>query len=478
MMSYGGFEIEDSIQMDGGAVDRGFMNLRSVVTKQIKINSASNEEFIKPDQEITRNYNDHCNYNKIGENGLPRIGVQFQKGDILVGKVKRITKTERDKLKYSYQEYIDKSVRYDYSLPGTVTNVNMIENVEGRKLKIRILILQNMHVGDKGAVNSAQKFTVSKITNVENMPYTEDGRRVQMILNPTCIIKRMTLSQMLSGGLGLIAQKTHETYDCSTFNMINFQTDIVDKLRTEFGVKDVDLTTMYNGYTGEKMKHKIAVFEVPILRLQHLVHNKSYGRSTGSVNEKTRQPAYGRSKGGGLRMSELQRDSMTAHGAINLRKESMFDHSDTFEVFISEDTGHYCIGNQRSSIYRDNVNNTNIAKIRIPWVTHLTKSLIESLGVSVRYKLKSKTITQDDIVDVQTVPWLTKFEYANLLGVRATQLERSAPPRVEVLPNGDNPLDIAKREFDAGKLSDYCIYRKMPGFKYVKVRVGDLRSYQ
>ncbi len=476
MMSHGGKNIEDSIQINEGVVQRGFMDAYTVNTKQIKINSSSSEEFKKPDKNITKNYHQMADYSKVNENGMPRIGEIFYTGDMLMCKVKKITKSEKKSMKL-HMEYEDRSVEYKGICPATVTSTSIIETTEGKIMKVRLLIYHDFNVGDKGAACSAQKGTVSEVKAIEKMPYTEDGRVPDLIMNSLAVVKRMTLSHIFCAALSNYAVKQCEYVDCTSFNNINVDTLIAYLKKHADCVGD---TVMYDGITGKRIRNKIFTGYINQYRLQHIVNEKKYGIGKGRVQQKTRQPLDGRSREGGLKMGEMEKNAIFARGAMSVLKESMFDHSDGHKFYISEDTGFNCVGNKRYSVYEDKKNSTNIATVNMPWVSNMTNQLLNTMGVSVKFNLDDKAITSDKLApDDYTIPYITIYEKTNLIGIRAKHLEECAPSRIKIDKTKKNldPIRIAEEEYDKGKLDDYLIYRKLPGDKYAAVRVGKIRKH-
>ena len=475
IMPYGGFNIEDSLQINNGSVRRGFMDMRSIITKQLKINSSSSEEFKKPNKEITRNYQNMSSYDNIDNNGRPKIGAIFNKGDIIIGKVRKISITQKRE-NNSSNEYEDKSLVYDKLSSGMVTNVSILETSENRIMKVRILIFRKVLIGDKFAAISAQKGTVSQLIPVEYMPFDENGIRPQILFNPGAVGKRMTISHIGTAGTGLIANTIMKHFDCTVFNNMDIYDDIILKLH-KLGYKDAGDRVLYNGYTGRKIKNKIFLGYINYQKLQHLVKEKVYGRFTGPINQKTRQPLGGRTHKGGLKFGEMQRDALISHGATALIKEITYDHSDGYSKYISEETNHDCIGNNERNIYIDNKNNTNISNVKITWMSHLAEKLIGASGIFFKYNLESISNNNKKKLDNDyTIPYITNFEKTSLIGNRALQLERGSEPLIK-LPDNVDDLDvkqIARDEFKSGALDNYIINRKVPNNCIISKRVGDL----
>jgi len=476
MISYGGLNIEDSIQVDGGAIKRGFMDVKSIVTKQSKIQSSSSEEFSKPIENITKNYLVNSNYNKINENGRPFIGQIFEKGDVIIGKVKKISKSQIEKNVNSHNEYIDKSIIYTHIISGQVTKVTMKNTQEGKVMKVKIIQYRKVQIGDKFAARSAQKSTAGQIFYRNRGPHDELGNVPQILINVCAIGKRLTPSHCIVSGQGLLAVKLSEFLDSTSFNGIDIQKDVIDRLK-ECGFEYAGDKYLYNGYTGTRIKSRIYVAVKGYQRLPHMSANKVYARYSGSIQQKTKQPQHGRSKQGGLKYGEMATHSLQAHGLGSTHKEYTYNHSDSFERIISEDTNHWCAGNKKIKRYNDNNRNVKMCVQKLPWTTHMVDIYIEGLGISVDTKMddgikEAVTATPENFYG--TPPYMTKYEKSKLLGARATHLSRNAKSFIDDT-GFKSAINVVYTEFDNGKLDNMIIYRRLPGGrKFVKIKVGYL----
>jgi len=476
MISYGGLNIEDSIQIDGGAIKRGFMDVKSIVTKQSKIQSSSSEEFSKPIENITKNYKINSDYSKIDENGKPFIGHIFKKGDIIIGKVKKISKSQIEQNRNSDKEYIDKSILYTHMIPGQVVKVMVLNTQEGKVIKVKIIQYRKVQIGDKFAARSAQKSTAGQIFIHNRGPFDEYGNVPQILANVCSIGKRLTTSHCSVSGQGLLAVKLSKFLDSTAFNKLNIQKDIIDQLKA-CGFKYAGDKYLYNGYTGKRMKSKIYVAIEGYQRLPHMATNKVYARSSGSIQQKTKQPQHGRSRMGGLKYGEMESHSMQAHGACSIHKEITYDHSDSFSRIVSEDSKHWCAGNTKIKQYNDKSRNVRMCTNNVPWTTTSVEMDMEAMGISVNLKMEDDTNKKNPLIATAsnfhgTLPFILKVEKTKLLSARATHLSRNAKSFIDDT-GFKSPIDVVYAEYDQGKLDDMFIYRKLPGGKkWVKVRVG------
>ena len=146
------------------------------------------------------------------------------------------------------------------------------------------------------------------------MPFTKHGMVPDIIVNPHAIPSRMTIGQLLECVLSKYAAVTAEQQDGTAFTEVTAE-DICDALYQE-GFESQGNGILYNGFTGEQIESKIFIGPTYYQRLKHMVEDKIHSRAYGPVQLMTRQPAEGRSRDGGLRFGEMERDAMIAHGAI------------------------------------------------------------------------------------------------------------------------------------------------------------------
>jgi len=149
---------------------------------------------------------------------------------------------------------------------------------------------------------------------------------------------------------------------------------------------------MYNGQTGEQFK--VATFINPIYyqRLKHMVKDKIHSRDLGPVQLLTRQPAEGRSRQGGLRLGEMERDCIICHGAPALLYEKTTHQSDGFEIPISVERGDSAVVNPRSGIYRYGgthiYENEEIVKAQVPYAFNLLRNEMKAMCVDTIFEME------------------------------------------------------------------------------------------
>jgi DNA-directed RNA polymerase beta subunit len=234
-----------------------------------------------------------------------------------------------------------------------------------------------------------QKGTVGNIVPEKDMPFTKDGLRPDVIINPHAIPSRMTIAQLKETLLGKVLLELGMFGDGTSFGNLEVK-DIARELQ-RIGYESYGNEVMYNGLTGEQLETSIFIGPVFYQRLKHMVNDKQHSRSIGPMVNLTRQPAEGRSKQGGFRIGEMERDVMIAHGAARLCRERLYDVSDKYSVHVCKKCGitaAYNDGDQRK-LYSDFSihlckmcgNNTDFAKVDIPYAFKLLSQELQTINV-------------------------------------------------------------------------------------------------
>jgi DNA-directed RNA polymerase II subunit RPB2 len=375
ILCYTGYNQEDSIILNRASVDRGMFRsfaYRTVFGDERKRGSNSFESIEKPPTNIQIK---PFNYNKLGDNGIIKIGETVNAGDVLIGRV--ITKNN----KTAEDSKTDSSVVAKNGEEGVVDKVFITNTCEGYKLvKIKIRSQRIPEVGDKFASREAQKGTCGAILNPEDMPYTEDGITPDIIVNPHCIPSRMTINyilECLGSKSGAIKSKFR---DCTAFSKNS--TNIISHLQQELsncGFEQNGNEVLYSGITGQQLKAKVFFGPVYYQRLKHLVGDKIHARAQGNVQSLTRQPLEGRSRDGGLRFGEMERDCMISHGTSRLLRERLLDMSDPYKLPICKKCGEI-VSNLEECKY---CKSDNIGNVDFPYACKLLFQELMAMNIKI-----------------------------------------------------------------------------------------------
>ena len=376
IMSYTGFNQEDSVIFNQSSIDKGLfrsISFRTIMTQERKKSTNNFENICVPDKDIqAKNYN----YQKLDENGIIRIGEVIELNDIVVGKVLCSTKKNGKETK------TDCSVRVKKHETGIVDKIFINNTPNGYKMvKIKIRKQKIPEMGDKFASREAQKGTVGIVLPAADMPYTQDGIIPDIIVNPHCIPSRMTINQLLEM-LGAKSTVMNGNFkDCTAFS--ESSTGIIHSLQNELcglGYNQHGNERLSSGLTGEQLEADIFIGPAYYQRLKHLVSEKIHARDHGSVQCLTRQPLEGRSRNGGLRFGEMERDCMISHGVPAFLKERLLDMSDPYEMLLCESCGQITTNKHECHICK----NENIHNTTIPYACKLLFQELIAIGLKIK----------------------------------------------------------------------------------------------
>jgi len=307
IMTHTGYNQEDSLLINQGSIDRGMALVTVYHTEKDedkqKING-DEEIRCKPDATKTKSMK-MGNYNKVNSKGVIPENTLVENRDIIISKVTPIKENRNDHtkvIKYEDQSKLHKTTEECY------IDKNYIDrNGEGYNFaKVRIRTVRKPVIGDKFSSRHGQKGTVGNIIPECDMPFTANGVRPDIIINPHAIPSRMTIGQLKETVLGKVLVELGLFGDGTSFGEFDIK-DICKEL-LKLGYESNGNELMYNGLTGEQ--HECSVFIGPVFyqRLKHMVNDKAHSRSIGPMVNLTRQPAEGRSRDGGLRFGEMERD--------------------------------------------------------------------------------------------------------------------------------------------------------------------------
>ena len=273
----------------------------------------------------------------LDDRGIIRIGAEVDSGDILVGKVTPKGETEltaeerllRAIFGEKAREVRDTSLKVPHGEGGIIVDVKVFTRENGDDLSpgvnelVRCYIAQKrkIKVGDKMAGRHGNKGVISRILPQEDMPFTEDGTPLDIVLNPQGIPSRMNIGQVLEVHLGLAAKALGWYVATSVFDGAK-ESDI-RKALVQAGYPEDGKLTLYDGRTGETFDNRITVGYMYMLKLHHLVDDKLHARSTGPYSLVTQQPLGGKAQFGGQRFGEMEVWALYAYGAANVLQEMM-----------------------------------------------------------------------------------------------------------------------------------------------------------
>ena len=226
-----------------------------------------------------------------------------------------------------------------------------------------------------------QKGTVGNIIPECDMPFTKDGVKPDIIINPHAIPSRMTIGQLKETILGKVLLQLGLFGDGTSFGELNVDDICSELLRVGYEAHGNEL--LHNGLTGEQ--HECSVFMGPVFyqRLKHMVNDKAHSRAIGPMVNLTRQPAEGRSRDGGLRFGEMEKDAMVSHGAARFTRGRMYDASDKYSVHVCKKCGLIASYNNEIHIHhcRTCDNRVDFAYVEIPYACKLLFQELNTMNI-------------------------------------------------------------------------------------------------
>jgi DNA-directed RNA polymerase II subunit RPB2 len=382
IMTHTGYNQEDSLLVNKGSIDRGLLQITITHTEKDedkqKING-DEEIRCKPDPSKTKGMK-FGNYGKVNSKGVVPENTLIENRDIIIAKVTPIKENRNDHTKVI--KYEDGSKQYR-TVEETYIDKNYIDrNGDGYSFaKVRLRSLRKPVIGDKFSSRHGQKGTVGNIIPEEDMPFTSDGLRPDIIINPHAIPSRMTIGQLKETLLGEVLVELGLFGDGTSFGELTVD-EISNKL-LELGHEAHGNKLLYNGLTGEQIECSVFMGPVFYQRLKHMVNDKQHSRSIGPMVNLTRQPAEGRSRDGGLRFGEMERDCMVSHGASRFTRGRMYDASDKYQVYVCKKCGLIASYNDQLHIHccRTCDNRVDFAYVEIPYACKLLFQELTTMNV-------------------------------------------------------------------------------------------------
>jgi hypothetical protein len=235
---------------------------------------------------------------------------------------------------------------------GVVDKTFITEGEEGERIaKVRIREVRIPTLGDKMASRVGQKGTVGLIIPECDMPFTKEGLRPDIIINPHAIPSRMTIGQLVESIVGKVCIAYGGFGDCTPFTNDGSKIGVIGEHLVRAGFHSSGNEVMYNGMTGEQIESSIFIGPTYYMRLKQMVKDKINYRALGPRTALTRQPLSGRANDGGLRIGEMERDVLISHGMNDFLRESMMDRGDKYYLAICNTTGMIAVYNPSKNLF-------------------------------------------------------------------------------------------------------------------------------
>lgn len=341
VLSYTGFDMEDAMILNKGSFERGFGH--ASVYKTMKVNIEDEAERAGASMKGANPRIHFGNkttgdgdpvYPSLGEDGLPEIGACVNEGDPLYCVVDDLSGKDRvGRHKEKEKAYIQ-TVR---ALGGS--NPKRSDH----DISITLRFPRNPIIGDKFSSRHGQKGVLSIIWPQRDMPFSESGISPDVIINPHAFPSRMTIGMLIESMAGKSGALNGMFQDATPFTFHEsgdkVAVDYFGEQLQQAGYNYYGSEPLYSGVSGCLMEADLYIGVVYYQRLRHMVSDKYQVRATGPVNQLTRQPIKGRKKGGGIRLGEMERDSLLSHGTAFLLHDRLLNCSDRHVAYACRRCG-------------------------------------------------------------------------------------------------------------------------------------------
>jgi DNA-directed RNA polymerase subunit beta len=315
--------------------------------------------------------------------GVVTIGSEVGPNDILVGKIAPKGETElsaeerllRAIFGEKARDVRDTSLRMPHGERGIVVDIQVLDREAGdelppgvnKRVVVKVAQIRKINVGDKLAGRHGNKGVISRIIPIADMPYLADGTPVDIMISPISVLSRMNLGQLLEARLGWAMTKLGKKVAVPAFEKI--PEDQIAQSLSEANLPVSGKTLLYDGRTGQPFEEPTVVGIGYIMKLHHMVEDKTHARSTGPYSLVTQQPLGGKAQMGGQRLGEMEVWALEAHKAAHTLQEMLTIKSDDV------------VG--RAKAFEAIVKGTEIPTSSVPESFNVLVKELQSLGLQV-----------------------------------------------------------------------------------------------
>ena len=463
IMCYNGYNVEDSILFNEGSLKRGLFR-----TTYYNMYETREEEERTYDKRIcnvqaqptVRGLKPGGDYSELDRFGLIKENTEMDDKKAVIG---RVTEQWNTSASTDEPQLEDDSVFPKKGQLGVVDRTFITDEASGKRLaKVRIREERMPGIGDKFCSRAGQKGTVGLIIPEEDMPFAEDGTRPDLIINPHALPTRMTIGQLVETLMGKACVLQGGFGDCTAFVNHGSKHQVFGKMLTELGYHSSGTQFLYNGMTGERMESQIFMGPTYYMRLKHMVKDKINYRTRGPRTVLTRQTVQGRANDGGLRIGEMERDGVIAHGAAYFLRQSMLERGDDYQMAVCNKTGMIAIYNPAQNLFMspmadgpiqfaDTLTSAdnqalNVEKVtrfgrsfsvvRVPYAFKLLMQELQAMNVQMR------VLTEDNIDQIASMSFSTTTlnlgGAANLIRENKAVIGNNKMPKIESSSKADN----------------------------------------
>jgi len=460
MGMYGGYNQEDGIIMNADALARG--QFRSICYRTYEV-FEENDALAKTQTRIGNpkhvpgwlDIKAALDYSKIDDSGFVKVGEYVDQNTVIVGSYLQL---ENGSIK-------DASVTPQVWTRGRVEEVLVTVGNNGLRLvKIRVTQDRVPELGDKFSNRHGQKGTLNVLYRGHDMPRTADGIVPDMIMNPTAIPSRMTIGQILEQICGNVAVNLGAVGNCTAFMNDGSPHKYFGEVLEKLGLHRMSNQILYNGMTGEQIQADIYMGIVYGMRLKHMTEDKWNARGEGRREQRTHQPTGGRGNEGGLKIGEMERDAILAHGVSSFIQESFMLRSDGTNFVLCNGCGTIPIYNEAEKLYicplcdgpvrysGETANTlepipafvrsaTSFSKIQLPYATKLLIQEMETFT-----NMGIRMLTERDVTRLKGLDSVEQLTAAEMEGISQPLPERVFPETAPPPELVEQPIAIKSNE--------------------------------
>lgn len=389
VLPYESYNVEDAIVLNKASVDRGMGRstyFRPYKAVELHYAGGLKDEILIPEKDVS-GYRTEQSYRFLEDDGIAYPEAKVQSGDVIIGKVTppKFLSEAKD---ISIQSKKEGSTAIRQEEQGIVDAVFITIDSEGNKIaQVRARDLRIPEPGDKYSAPHGQKGVVGLIAKAEDVPFTASGIRPDIMFNPHGIPSRMSIGYLIELIAGKTAALTGQIIDGTAFS--GQKAEYFEEQLKRIGFSSDGKETMYSGVTGKKMSLKIYIGNMYYLKLKYMVANRLHARASGKVALLTRQPIEGRSRGGALRLGEMEQQALVGHGASLLLKER-YDSDKTIMHLCTK-----CGGVGYEDIIRNKLvcsvcGHNEIHPVEVSYAFKLLVDELLGLHISTSFELKNK----------------------------------------------------------------------------------------
>ena len=351
IMSYTGYNVEDAILINEGAIQRGifrttYFTMYESKEESAKVTGGSYSKFANIEKNNVVGKKEGYDYSLLDDHGLIKENTEINEKIILIGKINSSLENKGN--------WWDDSTKTKKGQLGFVDKSFITLGEEGFNVaKVRIREERLPAIGDKMASRAGQKGTLGLIIPESDMPFNAEGIRPDLIINPHALPSRMTIGQIVESLFGKVCASYGAFGNCTAFQVKGPNYTTYAPFLVDAGFHSSGNEILYNGMTGQQLSADIYIGPTYYMRLKHMVKDKINYRARGPNTMLTRQPVQGRANDGGLRIGEMERDGVMGHGMSYFLNESFMIRGEKKEFYIAvcNKTGAIAIYNESRNLF-------------------------------------------------------------------------------------------------------------------------------